>query len=174
MNDRARLDLRVQSFNRELDARLNGEGPAQSALAGVDQAALEVACRLAELDLSANSQSRWMFRRRLAAEPLRPSGWNVLITRLTLPTFWAPLLFMTALIFGWLYSNLGNISYPNNQGAAIAYTQTTGASFLPQPVPTPLAPHDPATRAPAVPVSIQISPQNPSHLSPTGAPYAAP
>ncbi len=176
MNDRDRFHLRVQRFNCQLDALLSGKDPAQSTLPDADQVALQVACKLAALDLSANSHSRRTFRHRLAAGMVRSSGWNVSFNRLAMPAFWAPLVLLTALLFGWLYGSLNYRSNPGVQGAAAAYTQTTGtgAAFSPQPIPTPLASHEPVTQAPAIPVSIQ-TPRLSSYRSiSTGAPYALP
>jgi hypothetical protein len=176
----------IETFNRHLDVLLQGGETDPDDLQAADQQALGIARCLAVLDLSAQSEVRYSLRRRLAqnarlrTHPRRGPGWNLALRPLAALTMALPgatLLFVLVFVLGWTFTNLGRLPASSGLVSATAFAMPettlesglppvedspTFQAFVPQPLPTPIAPPQSTTYA-----SSTFGPyQTPSQTSP--------
>lgn len=193
---------RVEEFNRRLDALLDEDTPDSAGLSADDHQALDLARRLAALNPSIESRSRYPLRRRLleqaARRNRRSSLWDgfLQIWEAGRPSLTPSLSLGLALVFvlAWVFTGLSASMRLDHTAIPTAYNLpviTDGsaaplppedevrivAGFSPQPIPTPLAPADISTGAPRVRVT-SLPRQTPAlsaqNRPPTGAPSVIP
>ena len=176
----------IEAFNRHLDALLRSDEDDPGTLQEADLQALEIARRLAALDLSAQSKQRYTLRRKLAQNVrlcTQASSRRNLRLRLQPPSALsmalpgATLLFVLVFVLGWTFANLGRLPASGDLVSATAYALPGAAiesglppqvdshvaqAFAPQPLPTPIAPRQLTTHAP----STSDPNQTPSQTSP--------
>ena len=163
---------KIEAFNRYLDELLLGDETDPSALPEADQQLLGIARRLAALDLSAQSKQRFSLRRKLAQNAhLRNHVWARASWRpsISLQATWAiglpsaTLLFVLVFVLGWTLANLGRPPASGDLVTATALAipgssieselpplgkHSSEQAFVPQPLPTPIAPRQSTTQRP--------------------------
>ena len=154
----------TETFDRHLDALLQGDETSPDDLQAAERQALEIARRLAVLDLSGQSEVRYTLRRRLAQNarlrihPRRGPDRNLALRPLVALTMALPgatLLFVLVFVLGWTFTNLGRLPASSGLVSATAFAMPglalesglppaensfTVQAFVPQPLPTPIAP----------------------------------
>jgi hypothetical protein len=162
----------IESFNHHLDALLHGDKTDSAALPEADQQSLDIARRLAALDLSAQSALRHSLRRKLAQNarlvPSARQGYrrkSLLqpAAALTLALPGATLLFVLVFVLGWTFTSLSRMPASGGPVSATAFALPGVAiqpgllpdenspdvqAFAPKPLPTPIAPPQTTTDAP--------------------------
>lgn len=180
----------IETFNYHLEAWLHDDKANPRELEDTDLQALEIACRLAALDLSTQSKRRFPLRRkltqkaRLCTQTLTrlngsPSVQSPATLVIALPG--ATLLFVLVFVLGWTFANLGRLPASSALVSATAFAQPgtsiesglppqdqsfTVQTFSPQPLPTPIAPRQSDTLA----TSTSGPNQTPSQTSPRAGP----
>ena len=154
----------IEAFNHHLDAMLCGDETDLNSASENDRQALEIASRLAALDLSAQSKQRYAFRRKLfqgtrlrtkAPPRLGWPQWFRPSPALVIAIPGATLLFVLVFVLGWTFTNLGRLPDSVDPVSATAFAipgtsiesslppvadQGAAQAFAPQPLPTPIAP----------------------------------
>lgn len=189
---------RIEVFNHHLDELLSGAEPDPNALPDTDLQALEIANRLAALDLSVESKQRYALRRKLivsARQPNRPSIWRPWrlplkpAAALAIAVPGATLLFVWIFVLGWTFTNLGRPPASNGQVSATAFAisrtsiesglppltdDRTAQAFVPQPLPTPIAPRQLTTNTPPAENVNQVPLLTSQRTNPLGVTHVTP
>ena len=194
MNDRKR----IEAFNQHLDALLSGDAPDLSSLPEDDRQSIRVAARLADIDLSPQSEQRYTLRRKLLHnDRLQVKTTPSLARRLSFhpspalliafPS--AILLFVLTFVLGWTFTNLGRFSAPGDTVSATAFAipgtsfesslppsadDSTAQAFAPQPLPTPIAPRQFIQYTPSTVGPNRTQPLISLPVSPAGFTQASP
>jgi hypothetical protein len=155
----------IEAFNQSLDAFLRGDGPDLSELPEDDRQAIYIATRLADIDLSPQSKQRYELRRKLSQDERRRAKTALGLARrlsshsspallVAFPS--ATLLFVLAFVLSWAFTNLGRLPAYKDSVSATAFAipgtsiesglppsagDREAQAFAPQPLPTPIAPH---------------------------------